>query len=86
MLGPVLYLEMLLGSRRGKQYVFRYIYAGWLLFLVVCVCLAYGIHLMTHGNDLAPPFGDGFLSDAAGAAFLPADPGDARLCGRGHHR
>jgi ABC-type transport system involved in multi-copper enzyme maturation permease subunit len=62
MLGPVLYLEMLLGSRRGKQYVFRYIYAGWLLFLTVCVSLAYGVHLMTRGYELVPPFSDNFLS------------------------
>jgi ABC-type transport system involved in multi-copper enzyme maturation permease subunit len=31
MVGPVLYLEMLLAGRRGKQYVFRWIYAGWLV-------------------------------------------------------
>jgi ABC-type transport system involved in multi-copper enzyme maturation permease subunit len=62
MLGPVLYLEMLLGSRRGKQYVFRYIYAGWLLFLVTIVAAWYGIHLLAHGNELMPPFSDGFLS------------------------
>lgn len=31
MVGPVLYLEMLLGSRRGKQYIFRWLYAGWLI-------------------------------------------------------
>ena len=31
MLGPVLYLEMLLGGRRGRQMIFRWIYAGWLV-------------------------------------------------------
>ena len=31
MVGPVLYLEMLLGGRRGRQLAFRYIYAGWLV-------------------------------------------------------
>lgn len=31
MLGPVLYLEMLLGGRRGKQYIIRWIYASWLI-------------------------------------------------------
>lgn len=31
MIGPVLYLEMLLGSRRGRAYVFRWVYAGWLI-------------------------------------------------------
>jgi ABC-type transport system involved in multi-copper enzyme maturation permease subunit len=29
--GPVLQLELLLGARRGRQHVFRWIYAGWLL-------------------------------------------------------
>jgi ABC-type transport system involved in multi-copper enzyme maturation permease subunit len=31
MVGPVLYQEMLLGGRRGRQYVFRWVYAGWLV-------------------------------------------------------
>lgn len=62
MFGPVLYLEMLLGSRRGKQYVFRYMYAGWLLLMLVFVALAYLIHVSTRGNELEPPFGDNFLS------------------------
>lgn len=31
MVGPVLYLELLLGSRRGRQYIFRWLYAGWLI-------------------------------------------------------
>ena len=30
MVGPVLYLEMLLGGRRGRQMIFRYLYGGWL--------------------------------------------------------
>jgi ABC-type transport system involved in multi-copper enzyme maturation permease subunit len=29
--GPVLYIELLLGSRRTRLYLFRLIYAGWLL-------------------------------------------------------
>jgi ABC-type transport system involved in multi-copper enzyme maturation permease subunit len=29
-IGPVLYQEMLLASRRTRQYVFRWIYAGWM--------------------------------------------------------
>jgi ABC-type transport system involved in multi-copper enzyme maturation permease subunit len=40
MLGPVLYLEMLLGGRRGRQFVFRWLYAGWLVVqLLVCYAL-----------------------------------------------
>ena len=38
MVGPVLHLEMLLGGRRGRQYVFRWVYAGW---LVVQLCFLY---------------------------------------------
>ena len=31
MVGPVVYMEMVLGSRRGRQYIFRWIYAVWLV-------------------------------------------------------
>src|SRR5581483_680794 len=31
MVGPLFYHEMLLGSRRSRDYVFRWIYVGWLL-------------------------------------------------------
>jgi ABC-type transport system involved in multi-copper enzyme maturation permease subunit len=31
MVGPILHQEMLLGSRRNKLYIFRWIYAGWLI-------------------------------------------------------
>jgi ABC-type transport system involved in multi-copper enzyme maturation permease subunit len=34
MIGAVLYQEWLLGSRRSRLYLFRWIYAGWLAFLV----------------------------------------------------
>jgi ABC-type transport system involved in multi-copper enzyme maturation permease subunit len=30
-IGPVLYQEMLLASRRTRQYVFRWLYAGWMI-------------------------------------------------------
>jgi ABC-type transport system involved in multi-copper enzyme maturation permease subunit len=43
MVGPVLNLEMVLGSRRGRQYVFRWIYAAWLLLEVSVFCLYYWI-------------------------------------------
>src|SRR5262245_38618703 len=29
--GPVLLIELLLGSRRTRLYIFRFIYGGWLL-------------------------------------------------------
>lgn len=40
MLGPILYLELLLGGRRGRQHVFRWVYAAWLVAqLLVCFAL-----------------------------------------------
>jgi ABC-type transport system involved in multi-copper enzyme maturation permease subunit len=62
MLGPVLYLEMLLGSRRGKQYIFRFIYAGWIVLMLLGADFAYFIHITTRADDLQPPFGETFLS------------------------
>src|SRR5579871_6801949 len=37
MIGAVLYQEWLLGSRRSRLYLFRWVYAGWL-----CVLVFYG--------------------------------------------
>jgi ABC-type transport system involved in multi-copper enzyme maturation permease subunit len=31
MVGPLFYQEMLLGSRRSREHIFRWVYAGWLL-------------------------------------------------------
>jgi ABC-type transport system involved in multi-copper enzyme maturation permease subunit len=61
MLGPVLYLEMLLGSRRGKQYIFRWIYAGWLILMYAAVAFVWTIKPQ-RGAIYEPPFTDGFLS------------------------
>jgi ABC-type transport system involved in multi-copper enzyme maturation permease subunit len=46
MVGPVFSLELTLGSRRGRHHVFRWIYAGWLLLLLV-LCLF--VHWITSG-------------------------------------
>src|SRR4051812_49309040 len=35
MIGPVLHQELLLGSRRNRLHIFRWIYAGWLVFLLL---------------------------------------------------
>src|SRR5438045_1918543 len=35
MVGPVLHFEMLLGSRRSRQYIFRWLYAGWLVLQIL---------------------------------------------------
>lgn len=58
MTGSVFYLEMLLGSRRGKQYIFRWIYAGWLLLQFI---FFYLLSLLQAGGGLAAPFDDSFL-------------------------
>lgn len=63
MVGSVLSLEMLLGSRRGKQHVFRWIYAGWLGVQVFTVGF-----INTRGDD--PPFGDYFLGVLVVQHFL----------------
>src|SRR5262249_18733007 len=34
MIGPVFHQEMMLGSRRSRAYIFRWVYAGWLLLQV----------------------------------------------------
>jgi ABC-type transport system involved in multi-copper enzyme maturation permease subunit len=41
MVGPILHHEMLLGSRRSRAYVLRWIYAGWLVFELLFILLLY---------------------------------------------
>jgi ABC-type transport system involved in multi-copper enzyme maturation permease subunit len=43
MLGPVCTLELTLGGRRGQAHVFRWLYAGWLVFLLLSFWCAYFI-------------------------------------------
>src|SRR5262245_61652914 len=43
MLGPVFYQEMLLGGRRNQLHVFRWVYAGWLVFQVGLLYFFYTI-------------------------------------------
>jgi ABC-type transport system involved in multi-copper enzyme maturation permease subunit len=43
MLGPVFYQEMLLGGRRNQLHVFRWIYAGWLVFQIGLLFFYYSI-------------------------------------------
>src|SRR5262245_15172273 len=54
MAGSVFSLEVLLGSRRGKQHIFRWVYAGWLTLQVLLTGF-----VNTRGSD--PPFGAYFL-------------------------
>lgn len=41
MVGPVLYLDMLLASRRGRSYIFRWIYAAWLVLQIMYLFFTY---------------------------------------------
>ncbi len=43
MVGPVCYQELLLAGRRNRQYVFRWIYAGWLLVQLLWICFSLGM-------------------------------------------
>jgi ABC-type transport system involved in multi-copper enzyme maturation permease subunit len=47
MVGPVLHFEMMLGSRRGRQYIFRWIYAGWLCLQVFWFWVYYWLNHLT---------------------------------------
>jgi ABC-type transport system involved in multi-copper enzyme maturation permease subunit len=40
-IGPVLYQELLLASRRTRQYVFRWIYAGWMVLQLLGLAFVY---------------------------------------------
>ena len=46
MLGPVFYQEMLLGSRRSKLHVFRWVYAGLLVLELFVFVLGFGFNLL----------------------------------------
>lgn len=50
MVGPVLHHEMMLGSRRSRAYVFRWIYAGWLVLQVGWFLLQYGMTGLVMGS------------------------------------
>jgi ABC-type transport system involved in multi-copper enzyme maturation permease subunit len=52
MVGPILFQEMLLGSRRNPLYVFRWFYAAWLVMLLTS---AYLSHLSEHSRPVFMP-------------------------------
>jgi ABC-type transport system involved in multi-copper enzyme maturation permease subunit len=63
MVGPVLYLEMMLGGRRGRLMTFRYIYVGW---LVLQFSSLYLLYLMNYAQqeykrNLTSQFATGFV-------------------------
>jgi ABC-type transport system involved in multi-copper enzyme maturation permease subunit len=45
MIGPVVHLELLQGGRRGRQYLFRWLYGGW---LAVQFAFLYLVYLAEH--------------------------------------
>ena len=51
MLGPVFYQEMLLGGRRNQLHVFRWIYAGWLVFQIGGLYFFYLMYETAHQFD-----------------------------------
>ncbi len=53
MIGPILHQEMLLGSRRNKLYIFRWVYAGWLI--VQILWFAWIGLISSFGNPDAEP-------------------------------
>lgn len=63
MIGPVLFQELLLGSRRGRQQVFRRVFAGWLLLQLF---LFYFLYLVESNWLGAKIFGGDINSQAAG--------------------
>ncbi len=50
MIGPVLYQELLLGSRGNKQYIFRWAYAGWLVVVVLFLSFIAAIDFTARRN------------------------------------
>src|SRR5262249_3218533 len=62
MVGPVLYLEMLLGGRRGRQYLFRWIYAGWLIAQFLFLYMIYRASAgFTSDRNATALFAEGFV-------------------------
>jgi ABC-type transport system involved in multi-copper enzyme maturation permease subunit len=51
MIGPVLNLELTLGSRRGRHYLFRWIYAAWLLLEALFLLFLYAVSKKTFFLD-----------------------------------
>lgn len=65
MIGPVLSQELLFGSRRGRQQIFRRVYAGW---LVLQLLIFYWIYLV-QSNWLGAKLFGGEIDPQAASAF-----------------
>jgi ABC-type transport system involved in multi-copper enzyme maturation permease subunit len=53
MIGPVLHQEMLLGSRRNKLYIFRWLYGAWLVVQILWFAFIGWIALLSKNSDQA---------------------------------
>jgi ABC-type transport system involved in multi-copper enzyme maturation permease subunit len=53
MIGPILYVELVHGSRRGQQHLFRWLYGGWLLAQFGVFCILYLVDYWEAGATYA---------------------------------
>jgi ABC-type transport system involved in multi-copper enzyme maturation permease subunit len=62
MVGPLFYHEMLLGSRRSRDYVFRWVYGGWLILQLLWIAFFDWIVYLSGGfvQDYTPHVGHHF--------------------------
>jgi ABC-type transport system involved in multi-copper enzyme maturation permease subunit len=67
MVGPVLHLEMLLGGRRTRLHVLRWVYAGWLVLVVLALFFAFQARQVTQSR--ATVFNRASAPEVVGAWF-----------------
>jgi ABC-type transport system involved in multi-copper enzyme maturation permease subunit len=62
MVGPLFYHEMLLGSRRSRDYIFRWVYGGWLILQLLWIAFFDWVQYQMGGfeQDLTPHIGHHF--------------------------
>ena len=69
MLGPVFYQEMLLGGRRNQLHVFRWIYAGWLVFQIGVLFFLYTIEEAYRYSNAGVSFTPSSAPEVVGSRF-----------------
>ena len=69
MLGPVFYQEMLLGGRRNQLHVFRWIYAGWLVFQIGVLFFYYCINEAARVSNISVSFLPSSAPEVIGSWF-----------------
>jgi ABC-type transport system involved in multi-copper enzyme maturation permease subunit len=63
MIGPVLYQEIVLGARRSRLYVFRWVFAGWLIINILWIAF---VHML---NGKISPGGSRHFTEQVSADF-----------------